>query len=91
MTTWSSGNPNVKSKSPLPGAPNVKVVYDTSPGTATRAACGGSLMEGLRLSTLKQDGHGGLRGLGRRSVIPYVHGEDCCIAMCILQVHIKLA
>jgi hypothetical protein len=37
-------------------------------------------MEGLKLSTLKQDGHGGLRGSGRRSV-PYVHEEDCCITM----------
>jgi hypothetical protein len=25
MTTWSNGNPNAKSKSPLPGAPNVEV------------------------------------------------------------------
>jgi hypothetical protein len=32
-------------------------------------------MDGLSLSTLKQDGHGGLCGLDRRSVIPYVHGE----------------
>jgi hypothetical protein len=32
-------------------------------------------------STLKQDEHGGLRGLSRRSVIPYVHGESCCIAV----------
>jgi hypothetical protein len=39
------------------------------------------MMEGLRLSMLKQDGHGGLRGSGRRTVIPYVHGEDCCIAV----------
>jgi hypothetical protein len=38
-------------------------------------------MEGLRLSTLKQDGQSGLRGLGHQSVIPYVHGEDCCIAV----------
>jgi hypothetical protein len=27
----------------------VKVVYDTSPGTTTRAVHGGSLLEGLRL------------------------------------------
>jgi hypothetical protein len=36
------------------------------------------LLEGLRLSTLKQDGNGGyedLRGSGRWSVIPYVHGR----------------
>jgi hypothetical protein len=38
-------------------------------------------MEGLRLSTLNKDGHGGLRGLGHRSVTPYVHREDCCIAV----------
>jgi hypothetical protein len=48
-------------------------------------------MEGLRLSTLKQDGHGGLCGLGRWSVIPYVYGEDCCITVCVLQAHIELA
>jgi hypothetical protein len=30
---------------------------------------------------LKQDGHGGLRGSGRWSIIPYVHEEDYCIAM----------
>jgi hypothetical protein len=34
---------------------------------------------------LKKDEHGGLRGSGRRSVIPYVHGEDCCIAACVVQ------
>jgi hypothetical protein len=60
---------------------SVKVVYDTFPETTTRAVHEGSLMEGLRLSTLKQDGHGCLRGLGRCSVIPYVHGEDCCIVV----------
>jgi hypothetical protein len=31
MMTWSSGNPNVKSKSPLPGAPKVKVFFMTLP------------------------------------------------------------
>jgi hypothetical protein len=36
---------------PLPDALNVKVVYDTSPGTAIRVAHGGSLLEGLRLLT----------------------------------------
>jgi hypothetical protein len=30
-------------------------------------------LEGLRFLTLKQDEHGGLRGLGHKSVIPYVH------------------
>jgi hypothetical protein len=49
MTTWSSENPNVKSKSPLPDAPNIEVVYDTSPGTTTRATHKGLLFEGLRL------------------------------------------
>jgi hypothetical protein len=63
-------------------AASVKVVYDTSPGTTTRTARGGSLMEGLRLSTLKQDGHGDLCGLGHQSVIPYVHGEDF-VLLCI--------
>jgi hypothetical protein len=29
-------------------------------------------------------GHKDLHGLGRRSVIPYVHGRVCCIAMCAL-------
>jgi hypothetical protein len=58
------------------------VGYDTSPGTNTRAVYGGSFMEGLRLSMLKQDGHGGLRGSGHRSVIPYIHGEDYCIDVC---------
>jgi hypothetical protein len=52
--TWSSGNPNVKSKRPLPGAPNVKVVlryfhrhcYKGSPVVVR-------WLEGLRLSTVK--------------------------------------
>jgi hypothetical protein len=48
----------------------VEVVYHTSPGTTTRTVRCGSLLEGLRLSTLKQDKHGGLRGSGRQSVIP---------------------
>jgi hypothetical protein len=58
----------------------VEMVYDTSPKTTTRAAHRGLLMEGLRLSTPKQDGHGSLRGLSCQSLIPYVHGEDCYIA-----------
>jgi hypothetical protein len=33
---------------------------------------------------LKQNEHGGLRGSGRQSVIPYVHGESCCIIVCVL-------
>jgi hypothetical protein len=66
----------------------LKWFYDTSTDTATRAAYCGSLLEGLRLSTLKQDGHGGhenLCGSGRRSVISYVLGENCCIIVCVVQ------
>jgi hypothetical protein len=48
-------------------------------------------MERLRLSMLKQDEHGDLRGSGRRSVIPYIHGEDYCIDVCALQGSIELA
>jgi hypothetical protein len=48
MMTWSSGNPNTKSKNPLPGVPNVEVVYDTSSETTTRVACGGSLIGGTK-------------------------------------------
>jgi hypothetical protein len=48
-------------------------------------------MQGLRLSTLKQDGHGGLCGSGRRSIIPYIHKEDYYITVCILQASIELA
>jgi hypothetical protein len=58
---------------------NVEVVYDTSSGTTTRAARGGSLIVRLSLSTLKQDEHDGLCDSGHRRVIPYVHGEYCCI------------
>jgi hypothetical protein len=57
------------------------VVYDTSSRTTTRAAHGSSLMEGLKLSILKQDGYSGLRGSDRRIVIPYIHRDDCCIAV----------
>jgi hypothetical protein len=65
--------------------PNVKVIYDTSPEIITRAAHRGSLIEELRLLTLKQDGHGGLRDLDHQSVIPYVYGEYCCIIVYALQ------
>jgi hypothetical protein len=41
-------NSNVKSKNPLPGAPNVGVVYDTSPETTTRVAHRGSLIGGTK-------------------------------------------
>jgi hypothetical protein len=74
-------NSNVKSKSPLPDVLNIEVVYDTSLGTSIRTAREGSLVEGLSLLMLKQDGHGGLCGSGHWSVIPYVHGEDCCIVV----------
>jgi hypothetical protein len=37
-----------REKAPLSGTPNVKVVYDTSPGIATRAAHGGSLIRGAK-------------------------------------------
>jgi hypothetical protein len=32
---------------------------------------------------LKQDEHEDLRGSGRRSVIPYVHEREICIAVCV--------
>jgi hypothetical protein len=48
MTIWSSRNPNTKSTSPLPNAPKVKVVYDTSPRTTTTVARGGSLILGTK-------------------------------------------
>jgi hypothetical protein len=48
MTTWSSGNPNAKSKSSLSGTPNVKVFYDISLGTTIRATHGGSLIGGTK-------------------------------------------
>jgi hypothetical protein len=48
-------------------------------------------LEGLRLSTLKQDGHDGLHGLGHRIVIPYVYGEVYCIDVCVLQASVELA
>jgi hypothetical protein len=34
---------------------------------------------------LKQNEHGGLHGLVHRSVIRYLHGEDCGIAVCDVQ------
>jgi hypothetical protein len=39
-------NPNVKNKIPLPGTPNVEVVYDTSHRTTTRVSHRGSLIGG---------------------------------------------
>jgi hypothetical protein len=37
-------------------------------------------------STLEQDEHGDLRGLGCRRVIPYVRGRESCIAVCVCTV-----
>jgi hypothetical protein len=88
--TWSSGNANTKSKSFLPDAPNIEVIYDTFHRTTTRATHEGLLMEGLRLSTLKQDEHGDLRGSDHRNIIPYVYGDDCCIDVCVLQTCVEL-
>jgi hypothetical protein len=48
MTIWSSRNLNAKSKSPLPDAPKVQVVYDTSPRTTTTVARRGSLILGTK-------------------------------------------
>jgi hypothetical protein len=81
MMTCSSGNLNTKSKSPLPDVPNVEMVYDTSSETTTRAAHGGLLLEELRFSTHEYNEHGGLHGSDRQSVIPYAHGESCCITV----------
>jgi phage-related holin len=39
---------------------------------------------------LKQDEHGGLRGLGHRSAIPYIHRESCCIVMCCSSLGLNL-
>jgi hypothetical protein len=57
----------------------LKWFYDTSIGTAPREQPAVVLLlEGLRshkvLVMRKYGGHEDLRGLGRRSVIPYVHG-----------------
>jgi hypothetical protein len=59
----------------------VEVVYHTFLRNTTRAICGGLLMEGLSVSTLKQDEHGGLRGSSHRSVIPYVYEKDWYIVV----------
>jgi hypothetical protein len=84
MTTWSSRNTASREtpSHPLPGTPNVEVVYDTASGITTRAARGGSLIEGLRLSTLNQDGHDGLYSSDHQSVIPFVYGESV-VLLCV--------
>jgi hypothetical protein len=55
-----------------------KWFYDTSTGAATGAARCGSFVGGALVSWLlamrEYGGHEDLRGSGRRSVIPYVHG-----------------
>jgi hypothetical protein len=64
---------------PLPGAPNVEVVlrhfHRCRHWSSTAMVL---LLEGLRshkvLVIREYGGHEGLRGSGRRSVIPYVHG-----------------
>jgi hypothetical protein len=65
-----------------------KWFYDTSTSTSTRAVRCGSLLEGLRSLRIelwrKYDEHEDLHGSGRRSVIPYIHKECCCIVVCVL-------
>jgi hypothetical protein len=78
-------------QNPLPDTSNADVVYNTFPETTIRAARGGSLMKGLKLSTLKQDEHGSLYGSDCWSVIPYVHGENYCIVVYVLQASVELA
>jgi hypothetical protein len=64
----------------LPGAPNVEVdLRHFHRHRSPRAArCGSSFWSGLRshkvLVMREYGGHEDLRGSGRRSVIPYVHG-----------------
>jgi hypothetical protein len=65
-----------------------KWFYDSSTDTATRAAHCGSFLEGPRslgIELRKKHGeHEHLRGSGRQRVIPYIYGECCCIAVCVL-------
>jgi hypothetical protein len=77
-------------QNPLPDTSNADAVYNTFPETTIRAARGGLLMKGLKLSTLKQDEHGNLHGSDCWSVIPYVHGEDYCIVVSVLQASVEL-
>jgi hypothetical protein len=58
------------------------MVYDIFTETIIRAVCCGSLLEGLRLSMLKQDGHGNLYRSGRRNIIPYIH-EESVVLLCV--------
>jgi hypothetical protein len=64
---------------PLPGAPNVEVVLRHFHRCRYRSSTAVVLLlEGLRshkvLVIREYGGHEDLRGSGRRSVIPYVHG-----------------
>jgi hypothetical protein len=61
-----------------------KWFYDTSPGTATTIACGGSLIGATRALHAKQDEHGGLRDSVCRNVISYVHGRMGIVLLCVL-------
>jgi hypothetical protein len=48
------------------------------------------LLEGLSLSTFKQDGYGDLYGSSHQSVIPYVHERMRVVLLCVLQAHVEL-
>jgi hypothetical protein len=71
-----------------------KWFYDTSTGTATRAArCSSLFGEAkvrLTLGHFSQGGHKDLRGSGRRSVTPYVHGMRYCIGRVMLKLGLNL-
>jgi hypothetical protein len=43
------------------------------------------------LATDERSGYKDLCGSSRRSVIPCIHGESCCITVCVLQAHVELA
>jgi hypothetical protein len=66
-----------------------KWFYNTSTCAATGAACCGSFIGVALMSwSLAMDergGHDDLRGSGRLSVIPYIHGrtELCCGQACL--------
>jgi hypothetical protein len=71
----------------------LKWFYYTFTGTATRAAYCGSLLVGLRLPTHELEEHKGLRGLGRRSVTPYIHGRwlYCCVCVALFKAKLNLS
>jgi hypothetical protein len=76
-----------KHQAPLPGAPNVEVVLRHFHRCRYRSSTAVVLLlEGLRsleeLAIREYGGHEDLRGSGRWSVIPYVHGRMelyCCV------------